>query len=104
MNLAAIGLLALAMSTDAFAAATGKGTALQQPRWNEALRTGAIFGTIEALTPIIGWLLGLAAAKHVSAWDHWIAFVLLSALGTRMIYAGLKIYPNRADTPFGCWQ
>jgi putative Mn2+ efflux pump MntP len=34
--------LALAMSTDAFAAAVGKGAALQRPRWAEALRTGLI--------------------------------------------------------------
>jgi len=91
MNFASIALLALAMSTDAFAAAVGKGTALENPRWREALRTGAIFGTIEALTPIIGWLLGLAATRYVTAWDHWIAFVLLGGLGLRMIIAGLKV-------------
>ncbi len=89
MNIAAIALLALAMSTDAFAAAVGKGAALERPRWREALRTGAIFGTIEAITPIIGWLIGGLAAAYVSAWDHWIAFVMLSGLGLRMIHAGL---------------
>lgn len=98
MNLASTALLALAMSTDAFAAAVGKGTVLQNPRWREALRTGVIFGTIEALTPIIGWLLGLAAAKYVTAWDHWIAFVLLAGLGLRMILAGLKV-PKKDDSP-----
>ncbi|MDB5744691.1 MAG: manganese efflux pump MntP [Polaromonas sp.] len=76
------------MSTDAFAAAVGKGGALQQPRWREAVRTGAIFGVIEALTPVAGWALGLAAASHVEAWDHWIAFVLLAGLGLRMVFAG----------------
>lgn len=90
MSLAAIVLLALAMSTDAFAAAVGKGAALAEPRWREALRTGAIFGTIEALTPIIGWLLGTTAAKYVTQWDHWIAFGLLGILGLRMIWAGLS--------------
>lgn len=89
MNFATIALLSLAMSTDAFAAALGKGAALHQPRWREALRTGAIFGTIEALTPIVGWLLGVAAARYVTAWDHWIAFVLLGGLGLRMVYMGL---------------
>ena len=98
MNLASTALLALAMSTDAFAAAVGKGTVLQNPRWREALRTGVIFGTIEALTPIIGWLLGLAAAKYVTAWDHWIAFALLAGLGLRMILAGLKV-PKEDDSP-----
>jgi putative Mn2+ efflux pump MntP len=83
-------LLGRAMSTDAFAAAVGKGAAMHKPRFSEALRAGAIFGTIEGLTPVIGWLLGLAAASYVTAWDHWIAFTLLGVLGLHMIYGGLK--------------
>ena len=63
---------------------------MRNPRFSEALRAGVIFGTIEGLTPIIGWLLGLAAAQYISAWDHWIAFILLGVLGLHMIYAGLK--------------
>lgn len=90
MSPLAVFFLALAMSTDAFAAAVGKGTALQRPRWSEALRTGAIFGAIEALTPLIGWGLGYAAADYVKAWDHWIAFVLLGVLGLRMIVSAYR--------------
>ena len=94
------------MSTDAFAAAVGKGTALQKPRWSEALRTGVIFGVIEAITPIVGWALGHAASNYVKSWDHWIAFTLLSILGLRMIVAALKA-PNEAqiDKPIrhGFW-
>lgn len=90
MNFISTGLLALAMSTDAFAAAVGKGTELNQPRWREALRTGAIFGVIEMMTPLAGWALGLGAANYVKAWDHWIAFTLLSALGARMVIGGFK--------------
>lgn len=90
MNLAATAVLSLAMSSDAFAAAVGKGAALHKPHLREALRTGLIFGIIEALTPVIGWGLGRVAAPYVSAWDHWIAFVLLGLLGLRMIWAGLS--------------
>ena len=90
MKVISIALLALAMSTDAFAAAVAKGAQLQKPQWREALRTGAIFGAIEALTPVVGWALGLSAARYVKAWDHWIAFALLGALGLRMVYEGLK--------------
>jgi putative Mn2+ efflux pump MntP len=90
MNFASTALLALAMSTDAFAAAVGKGTSLQNPRWREALRTGAIFGVIEAITPVVGWALGRGAASHVKRWDHWIAFTLLGILGARMILAALR--------------
>ncbi len=98
MNLASTLLLAVAMSTDAFAAAVGKGSALQKPRWREALRTGAIFGCIEALTPIAGWALGLTAAGYVAAWDHWIAFVLLSGLGLSMFLAGLNASGGMEET------
>jgi putative Mn2+ efflux pump MntP len=76
------------MSTDAFAAAIGKGAAMQRPRLPDALRAGLIFGTIEGLTPVIGWLLGQAASGFVEGWDHWIALVLLAGMGLRMIHAG----------------
>lgn len=78
------------MSTDAFAAAVGKGAAMHKPRFREALRAGVIFGTIEGLTPVIGWLLGEAASKYVTAWDHWIPFTVLGLLGLQMISVGLK--------------
>ncbi|VWX58103.1 conserved hypothetical protein; putative inner membrane protein [Burkholderiales bacterium 8X] len=99
MNFVSTVLLALAMSTDAFAAAVGKGTALQRPRWREALRTGLIFGVIEGLTPIAGWVLGLAAAQYVQEWDHWIAFVLLGILGIRMVFAGFAAPEADDDKP-----
>ena len=89
MRPAALAFLALAMSTDAFAAALGKGAGSTRPKFQEALRTGLLFGTIEGITPVIGWALGLAAAQMISRWDHWIAFILLLGLGARMVYAGL---------------
>jgi putative Mn2+ efflux pump MntP len=83
-------LIAIAMSTDAFAAAVGKGAAMRAPRFRDALRAGMIFGVIEGLTPLAGWVLGKAAAPYVTAWDHWIAFALLMLLGLRMIRAGFR--------------
>jgi len=95
MNFISTVLLALAMSTDAFAAAVVKGAALHRPHWREALRAGLIFGTIEATTPIVGWLIGSLASSYIEAWDHWIAFALLGALGAKMIWEGLQA----ADEP-----
>jgi len=42
MSLVAIVLLALAMSTDAFAAAIGKGIALHRPRWSAGPSAGPL--------------------------------------------------------------
>ena len=90
MSPISIVLIGFAMSTDAFAAAVGKGAAMRKPRLLDALRAGLIFGVIEAITPIIGWLLGRAASQYVQAFDHWIAFGLLGVLGAHMIIAGSK--------------
>jgi putative Mn2+ efflux pump MntP len=90
MNLAATAALSLAMSTDAFAAAVGKGAALHKPQLREAPRTGLIFGVIEGITPLIGWAAGSVAAPYVSAWDHWIAFALLGVIGVLMVKSGLS--------------
>lgn len=87
--------IGLAMSTDAFAAAIGKGAAMVRPRLRDALRVGLIFGVIEAITPLLGWLLGKAAAQYVQAWDHWIAFILLLGLGLHMIHNGIR--PDQDD-------
>jgi putative Mn2+ efflux pump MntP len=90
MHPLSIFLLAVAMSTDAFAAAIGKGAAMRDPRLLQALRVGLIFGAIEGLTPLLGWALGSAGSLYVTAWDHWIAFGVLGLLGLRMIRAGLR--------------
>lgn len=96
MNFSATLILAFAMSMDAFAASIGKGATLYKPRFREALRTGLIFGVIEAITPLIGWGVGLFASQYIVEWDHWVAFGLLSILGVRMITQGMKNNPEES--------
>jgi len=89
-------LLAFGMSIDAFVAALGKGAALRRPSFLEALRTGAIFGGVETITPLLGWAVGFAFSALVTALDHWIALVLLGFVGGRMI---LHAWTRTAETP-----
>lgn len=98
VNLSTTLILAFGMSMDAFAASIGKGAVLHRPCLREALRTGLIFGVIEAITPLIGWGLGLFASQYIMQWSHWVAFILLSILGTRMIVEGLKDKPDDVHT------
>ena len=94
-------LIAFAMSTDAFAVAVGKGISAQDHRFSHALKTGLLFGVIEGITPVIGWLLGLGTSRFISEWDHWIAFTVLSLLGLRMCWAGFneEVCEVESDTP-----
>jgi putative Mn2+ efflux pump MntP len=96
MNAAAIVVLAFSMSMDAFAAALGKGAALRRPPIAEALRTGLIFGLVEAATPVIGWVIGAAAAAWVGKVDHWVTFGILGLIGLHMAY---KAVHGRDDRP-----
>ncbi|MFC0409416.1 manganese efflux pump MntP [Roseomonas elaeocarpi] len=95
MSPIAIALLSLSMSADAFAASLAKGAALDRPRWREVFRTGVVFGTVEAITPLLGWLAGFAASAVIAAVDHWIAFALLAVIGGRMVLGALR---PKADT------
>ena len=85
----AILILSLSMSADAFAAAIGRG-ASHRPSLPQALKSGLIFGVIEAITPLIGFALGVAAASFIESIDHWIAFGLLGAVGAKMVWEALK--------------
>lgn len=99
MNFGAILLLAFAMSTDAFAVAICKGVSLKVPRLIDALKVGILFGFIEAITPILGWVLGYIAVQYIEKWDHWIIFILMFFLGSRMIYNSFKKEENLPDEP-----
>lgn len=97
MNLSATLILAFGMSMDAFAASIGKGAVLHKPRFSDAIRTGLIFGLIEAITPLIGWALGFFASQYIIEWDHWVAFTLLVILGGRMISEGMSSPDENSD-------
>lgn len=78
--------MAFSMSADAFAASISKGVSLShKPRLKDALHIGAIFGIIETITPIIGWIAGLAASSFITSVDHWIAFTILALIGCKML-------------------
>lgn len=94
VNISATLILAFGMSMDAFAVSVGKGATLDRPCFREAFRTGLIFGVIEAITPLIGWSLGLVASRYIMQWSQWVAFTLLLILGVRMIIEGLKNKPE----------
>lgn len=104
MTPVAILILSLSMSTDAFAAAIGRGAA-HRPSVPAALKAGLVFGVIEGITPLIGWSLGLLAAGFVEQVDHWIAFGLLGLVGGNMIrQSRAPAEPdNDASPPSGRW-
>ena len=78
-------VLAVGLSMDAFAVSICKGLALQRVSWKECCIADAWFGGFQALMPTIGYFLGSTFEQYITAFDHWVAFVLLAAIGANMI-------------------
>ena len=85
MSLFELFLLAIGLSMDAFAVAICKGLSMQQFNKNHAVIIALYFGTFQALMPAIGYLLGSRFQQSITAYDHWIAFILLALIGGNMI-------------------
>lgn len=90
MSPISIGVLAIGMSVDALIASLGRGASQERPSWANAIKTGIVFGTTETLTPLLGWLMGIAASQYIQSVDHWIAFVLLGGVGGRMAFHAFR--------------
>ncbi len=61
---------------------------MTRANWPVAIKTGLIFGLVQMGATCLGWLLGNAASGFVEVIDHWIAFILLGAIGIKMIWEG----------------
>lgn len=83
-------ILAIGLSMDAFAVSVCKGLAMNDKGFKKAIIVGLWFGGFQALMPLIGFFLGSRFQEAISAYDHWIAFFLLSIIGVNMIREALS--------------
>ncbi len=82
--------VSIALAVDAFAVALAAGAVLNPLAERRWFRLSFHFGLFQALMPIAGWLAGRSMQHWISAYDHWIAFGLLTIIGGRMIFEALK--------------
>ena len=85
MTILEILLIAIGLAMDAFAVSICKGLSMEKMNWKKALIVGTYFGIFQALMPIIGYFLESTFEDLVTHIDHWIAFVLLVAIGGNML-------------------
>lgn len=90
MKVIEIILIGLALGMDAFAIAVCKGLSMKKMNWKKAVIIGIYFGGFQAVMPVIGYLLGRRFESIVVSIDHWIAFILLSFIGIKMIREAFK--------------
>ncbi len=90
MGIGELFILALGLSMDAFAVSICKGLSLGRIQGRHMCIAGAWFGSFQALMPLIGYYLGRFFADIITAYDHWVAFVLLLIIGGKMVWEALE--------------
>lgn len=86
MAFTSILLLALGLAMDATAVAAARGLAVPRVLPRHVLLVAVFFGGSQALMPLAGWFVGARVGSRLEAWDHWVAFALLGAIGGKMLW------------------
>jgi putative Mn2+ efflux pump MntP len=78
-------MIAVGLGMDALSVAIGIGAASRMLTPGPVLRLAASFGLFQFAMPLAGWLAGRTVADHIGRYDHWVAFLLLTFVGGKMI-------------------
>lgn len=90
-------LLGIGLAMDAFAVSVCKGLGMRRLNKKQTFIIGLYFGGFQALMPLVGWLLGSQFQKYITRIDHWIAFILLSFIGGKMMIEAIREW-NEEET------
>jgi putative Mn2+ efflux pump MntP len=90
MSNVAILLIAIGLAMDAFAVSITSGITIKQLRVKHAMLIAGFFGVFQAIMPLLGWWGAHGVKEYICFVDHWIAFLLLTFVGGKMIYAACK--------------
>jgi putative Mn2+ efflux pump MntP len=90
MVFAEIVLIAVGLSADAFSVSIGNGMSMPEADGKKSLAIAAAFGGFQAAMPLAGYFAGQTFTGYIAAYDHIVAIVLLSFIGGRMVYGGMK--------------
>ena len=96
MNLLTIILIAVGLATDAFFIAITKGIVIKSTV-KHGLIIALFFGGFQAIMTILGWIFGIPLETFASTYASWIAFILISAVGIKMIYESFS--EDKDDNP-----
>ena len=83
---------------DAFAVSIAIGATYTKSGSNHVFKMAFAFGGFQAIMPVVGWLAGLTVREFIRDYDHWVAFILLAFIGSKMIYESFKIKRTQQQT------
>jgi len=102
MDLLSITVIAIGLSMDALAISIANGFMIKQLHFKFAFRIAFFFGLFQAVMPVIGWSAGHYFISYVEKFDHWVAFLLLTFIGIKMIFESKKIGNSNNEKSKDC--
>ena len=78
--------VAVGLAMDALAVSIVAGMTVSPLTGRHVFRLAFHFGLFQAMMPVLGWLAGRQVAQYAAAYDHWVAFGLLAAIGGKMLW------------------
>jgi manganese efflux pump family protein len=99
MDIVSIIIIGIGLAMDCFAVSISKGICAKKFFFWHTLRMAMLFGLFQAIMPLIGYAAGVSFAHQMQSFDHWLAFILLAAIGGKMIYEGIKPHDPDCVTP-----
>ena len=82
--------IAVALAMDAFAVAVATGLSIVPLTRRHVFRMAFHFGLFQALMPVAGWAAGRMISDVIGAFDHWVAFGLLTFVGGKMLIGAFR--------------
>lgn len=102
MSIIEIVLLAIGLSMDSLAVSVTGGAVIRNCTVCNMVKIGSFMGITQATMTVLGYLAGVGFQKYITAFDHWIAFVLLLYLGGKMIYDSTRQEDEECKTNSLC--
>lgn len=90
MGYISVFLIAVSLAMDALAVSVTNGIVIKNFRRRHAVKMGIYFGIFQFIMPIAGYVLGTGFQRIIQSYDHWVAFILLAAIGVNMIIESFK--------------
>ena len=88
-------LLAIGLSMDAAAVSISNSLCIKKIGIKHILQMAIMFALFQGVMPIIGYYAANAFADVINQFDHWIAFILLLIIGSKMIHEAITAEANQ---------
>lgn len=98
MNFITILGIALSLAMDAFSVSVAAGVTIKNPTIRHYFRLSFHFGLFQFLMPLAGYYGGVLIENIISSYDHWIALLILTFIGLKMIWESFSDKSDHTST------